>query len=800
MILRRTAGRFLWALIVILFGAGAATADCLDTCYYTRAELEEFILQLEVNDSLNMVHVEIIGHSRGQQLGEVYPIYAVKISDNADQFEDEPTVLIIGHIHAEEVIGLQLTTSFMKDLIRRRNYYSALIAGTQLYFIPTMNPDGLEMVSRSIDCYSRKNGYYPPELGGRECNIHSGPGADSCGVDPNRNFGINWIYGDTLWQPFSTPMFDYYRGPAPFSEPEAQAVAAFAERIKPTVSIVYHSSRQGTVAEQGIVAWQWPGSETGPNKFPPDCTSIGWINRRYCAQLPKAGASGYYQEVWGGTHNGCTQDWFYWKLGTIQVVTELGPPISIQPSCSTSSELIPDIFSLVRADMKSLYWMCRRPINYNLPDETEGMTPLRIYTRNSVTGSPISAEYRNLNTWTALLPPRYTNEEFGRATILPIPGTVRIMARKEGYVPDTVTVAVNPNSSPRDVFVNLQPLPWYVLTLQLKDTGGNGIAGRIFLDYDYPKWVDVPAEGTTVSLPEGNYRLMGMADAAIGLVPLWREFWLGGDATVELYLPIAQPVWVEDFENGLDGWMAGGQGSSWRLDADTSTAMNFGTSLSTNPPGYRAVYQNNADTWIQYNSTIQCTDGNVCYLEFYRRGRLDVPTDSFLVEISTDGIVWEQAAGYCDMELPWTRTFVDLAPWTPGTLNLRFRLKSDAVLGDLGIHVDQVRVFTGTDLDAPPPPPAVAYEYRITGAYPNPFNPATTITYEVAQPGPLTLTVYNVLGKEVRRFEMNARAAGPQRLIWDGTARSGESVASGLYFIRMESPVLRAPHKLLLLR
>jgi len=772
-----------------------AQAQCLDSCYYTRAELYDFIFDLEASDTRGIIRVDSIGHSRGDMLGEVYPIYAVKVSDNVDVFEDEPVVLIIAHIHAEEVIGIQLVAAFLKDMTARYGLYRALIDSTQLYFIPTMNPDGLEVVSRCLDSYWRKNGYIPPEMNGQPCNISPGPGRDSCGVDLNRNFDLNWIYGDSLWDQSYTPVFDYYRGPAAFSEPEAQAVAAFAEQIKPTLSIVYHSSRQGGVAEQCIVAWKWGPDPDGPFKYSPDSTMIMNLTTIYAGKLPKA-AGGTYLPVYGATHNGCVQDWFYRRLGTYQILTELGPPVEIQPACSLGTDTT-DLFSLLRLDMTSLNWFCRRATNIRSGNE-EGFTPLYIYTKDESNGQPISAEYRNLNTWSPVLLPWYTNEQYGRATILPQSGMNHIMARKEGYVPDTVAVVITPNSYPQTAILQLQPLPWHTLTLYLKDTSGNAIAGSVYLDYDYPKWVDVPVEGASISLPEGSYRAMAVPLATERMV-LWRNFYLGGDNTEEFWLPDAQEAWAEDFDNGLNGWATGGNGNAWRVDNDT-TAMNFGQSLYTNPTGYRAVYQNNADTWAAYNSAINIPGGNVCYLDFYRRGRLDVPADSFFVEVSTDGSVWQQAAGFCDMELPWTRTFVDLSPWTPGLINVRFRLRSDGALGELGIHVDHLRIYMGTDLNAPDSPPAVAYQFRLTGAYPNPFNPVTTITYEVARPGNIALAIYNILGEEVRRFDVHNLTAGPQKLIWNGTTDGGASVTSGLYIVRMESPDGWHTHKLLLLR
>ena len=153
-----------------------------------------------------------------------------------------------------------------------------------------------------------QNGYRPPQVD--SCDVWVGMGNDSCGVDLNRNFDINWIYGDSLWQPGAVEPWDYYRGPAPFSKPEAVAVANFARQIKPTVSIVWHSSRSGNV-QQGIVAWQW--GPDGAAKFSPDCTAIGQVHRAYIQKTRTYPGGQPYFEVWGATRNGDLQDWFYRK-------------------------------------------------------------------------------------------------------------------------------------------------------------------------------------------------------------------------------------------------------------------------------------------------------------------------------------------------------------------------------------------------------------------------------------------------------------------------------------------------------
>lgn len=79
---------------------------------------------------------------------------------------------------------------------------------------------------------------------------------------------------------------------------------------------------------------------------------------------------------------------------------------------------------------------------------------------------------------------------------------------------------------------------------------------------------------------------------------------------------------------------------------------------------------------------------------------------------------------------------------------------------------------------------------RLTGCYPNPFNPVTTIHYEIgnAKPGlqSVRLTIYNSLGEKVRTLVNDQKSAGFYSAIWDGTNDSRDSVASGTYLCSMQ--------------
>jgi hypothetical protein len=87
----------------------------------------------------------------------------------------------------------------------------------------------------------------------------------------------------------------------------------------------------------------------------------------------------------------------------------------------------------------------------------------------------------------------------------------------------------------------------------------------------------------------------------------------------------------------------------------------------------------------------------------------------------------------------------------------------------------------GADLVAKLNPTVLAF----SGAYPNPFNPSTTLLYNLPEAGYTRLAVMDVLGREVVVLDEGSREDGSYRCMWDGRSATGESVAGGLYFARL---------------
>jgi hypothetical protein len=77
--------------------------------------------------------------------------------------------------------------------------------------------------------------------------------------------------------------------------------------------------------------------------------------------------------------------------------------------------------------------------------------------------------------------------------------------------------------------------------------------------------------------------------------------------------------------------------------------------------------------------------------------------------------------------------------------------------------------------------------FKLRGNYPNPFNPETTIEYEVHKTTRITLQVYNTLGQRIRTLCDDIHSPGLYQKSWDAKNNAGNQVSTGLYLIIIKS-------------
>ncbi len=118
--------------------------------------------------------------------------------------------------------------------------------------------------------------------------------------------------------------------------------------------------------------------------------------------------------------------------------------------------------------------------------------------------------------------------------------------------------------------------------------------------------------------------------------------------------------------------------------------------------------------------------------------------------------------------------------WLHGALMACPTTTGQPLVAAINSHVTGV-----LDDEGPEPLPTVT---RLNRAFPNPFNPRTTIRFEVSEQAHIQLGIFDVAGRRVKVLVDEILPPGHHEKLWDGRDSRGSGVASGVYFLRMESP------------
>ena len=89
---------------------------------------------------------------------------------------------------------------------------------------------------------------------------------------------------------------------------------------------------------------------------------------------------------------------------------------------------------------------------------------------------------------------------------------------------------------------------------------------------------------------------------------------------------------------------------------------------------------------------------------------------------------------------------------------------------------------------------------KLIGCYPNPFNPETTISFQISDPAQVKLQVYNVRGQLVNTLINEFQQPGHYDVIWNSEDSDNRPVSSGVYFYKMQADNIQQTQKMLLLK
>ena len=113
---------------------------------------------------------------------------------------------------------------------------------------------------------------------------------------------------------------------------------------------------------------------------------------------------------------------------------------------------------------------------------------------------------------------------------------------------------------------------------------------------------------------------------------------------------------------------------------------------------------------------------------------------------------------------------------------------------DVGCDIDTALLSVDELIDVTPT------EYALHDNYPNPFNPTTTLRFDLPEVSSITLTIYNMLGQRVRTFNMNDTPAGYHSIKWNATNDYGDPVGAGVYLYQLQANQYVKTRKMVLLK
>lgn len=766
-------------IIIILF-LSLISAQQIDSRYHSTEEIYSYLDSLNNIQELNdWIMIDTIGYSSQENI----PLIAIKISDNANIKEDEPRVLFVGQVHAEEILGVEIVLDLINDLLFPNpsivTHMNILKEYLDIWIIPTLNPEGLNVVHNGSDLSYRKNkrdlspnGPFPNNIFDFDPSI----GNDIDGVDLNRNFGFNWAFGDTFLEPDNSDYgshYDYYKGEEPFSESESIALRDLALENDFIFSIVWHSSRSGNLSEKVFTSWKWDNVKESP-----DLNIMKKISDHFSGLIPTEDGTGTYLSVFSGSRNGKIHDWFYKTTGSFQYLVECGTA-NLQPD----SLLIENTIERTKPAM--IYLMDRAIGYYADASQITGI----VY--NSETNEPISGAIVEVLEHTgSVLSPRRTNE-FGRYRRILDVGTYTILTKAKGFN-DNQIISVANNSSITNTDIFLDPSQNFNLEINVINNEINIPSFIAFIKSEF-EIINVELLSNVTNnfyLPENDYQIIIPMSEGNDFVP-WEK-------TIELDHNMVISVPVIESENLVSN-------NPWNWNLMQGDWIYNNGILSSQSDQYYA----NIDSFTSVNmiesNFINLEDQNRILLQINHKYETEWDHDFVNIQVVDilENIVLNEKLSGSTQDNFVDDYFTFNKDSTFNQYKIRLKFLSDNSVNYKGWDINRIKLFSVHDnyLNALSNKKnrSPSIPLKIKTITPNPSNGRFEIALNQFTSGPSQLRIFNILGQEIfsKKFSI---VSNKQNFVLDFKNNIGIKYGSGMYFIQIESNNKRAMKKCVILK
>ena len=352
----------------------------------------------------------------------------------------------------------------------------------------------------------------------------------------------------------------------------------------------------------------------------------------------------------------------------------------------------------------------------------------------------------------------------------------------------------------------MQPLPLVTVGGSVVDENSDPLAGAKVTPQDVPlapAWSDATGHFDLLDVPEGTefaFTVGGLPGHGASWSPGWQLTGLPGDRD-DMMFTLLLPDVDFDFEADDGGFATDGDPVwSWGAPSAGGPAGGFGGANCWGV-GMAGDYADDEFGGLLSPSFDFSGETHVS-LSFHLWRGTEHGFDGVRVRV-WDGADWQAVlpgGGYTDVLLGglgnapgWSGVS---AEWEPvefaisaGLLSADFRFRLDfgsdgGVVGE-GFWIDDIALFAGSTL-TPVEESVPSYGQATLAAYPNPFNPATTIRWRLPEPGLLSVDVYDLRGRRVRALFDGRTATATGALTWDGRDDAGRALASGVYLLRLK--------------
>lgn len=287
-------------------------------CYRTYDDMLSFFQARETRYP-QLFQVFDIGDSWAKQNGQANrDLYVVRVTSPQGPAA-KPRLFVVAEHHAREIITPEVAMEFIDDLLENYGQDATvtwLLDHREIWVVPMANPDGHAHAAQ-MESWRKNTRLTDACTGGSPPN--------SYGVDLNRNYGYQW--GQEVGSS-PNPCFLTYRGEAPFSEPETQAVRDLVLDKEFDILVSLHSYGS-------LVLYPWAFT----SRPAPDAANLRALAGRMAAP---AGYTALQATGIGYISSGDTTDWSYGEVGIPSFTIEVGGG-SFWPSCNIKGQLYEEV-------------------------------------------------------------------------------------------------------------------------------------------------------------------------------------------------------------------------------------------------------------------------------------------------------------------------------------------------------------------------------------------------------------------------------------------------------------------------